>query len=191
MIRSHALTLLVFVGLLPLSALAQYVTVGGSKNGTFTISGEVYIFIQNSCYAYGWPYMYDGTPESPPLPLVVETCDYSGAYGQTCQAVMNGDVKNGQAEIDNVSLKGDVGCFRTVVENLPWPIEVSPGYGSFNAKITSGGFYAPASMNCHSVTITINLGGNYVGFGSVTRQGCNLITYGNASTVTPALNVVP
>lgn len=171
------------------SALAQHFEVGGKENGPFTITGTMELMMQPNCTITGelWG---QGEPGQPPPEPVLEMSCVNGGFSPPCKVTMNGVVTNGQAQINNVSLVGTVSCYRTQIRGLPWPL-LPTGQLPLNAQIRNAGLFAPAEFDCENVTMSLNLGNGFAGIGGLTGQNCSFVNNGDASTVTPALTVVP
>jgi len=192
---------------------SAYMTVGGSTNGNFIITGVVNFWTESYSTVVttspNYPTVFvdipgqtdADQPNDSGTPVEIWAYDiYQSNYGvYFCNITMHGNVTNGFAEITSVLVSGGNTSVCTRINtslsqtnnHLPWKFHTLTNPGNFRAIVKGITFHSPALFNCENVTSTTNIGGGYANFSTVPGVGgCHMTTEGNAATVTPSLDVV-
>ena len=179
--------------------LAAHFEVGspGSLNGNFVITGTVAFMSQQTTLPTKtyWPDQSDSdVPGDNGLPVFIVDDSMGLSTWYTCNATMHGSVINGTAYINSASLSGTTSvCIKVQASfagTFPWRFHTLSQPGSYTAMLQGISFYAPALFNCHGTTSMVNIGSGYAEFSIIQGAGCLFSSWGNASVVSPALNVV-
>ena len=203
MSRNTTIVAIAVVSALAASAgpvLAAHFEVGvpGSPNGSFVITGVVGFMSQPSTLPTKtwWPDNQSDVddPIDNGLPVFTVGDDVGFSTWYTCNATMHGSVVNGIASITSATVTGGtkvcVSIQGAINTSVPWRFHALSQPGLYTAVLEGISFYSPALFNCHRTSAMADVGGSYIGFAEIPGAGCNFTTWGNAATVSPALNVV-
>lgn len=175
------------------AALANHFTVGGSENGSFTISGAVYFGITTGESLKTVTFFPDNqvdvdNPSDIGLPITTGYTTGGGISQYLCNVSMQGSVVNGVASVTSISILSGGFCSSLIPKNLPWRFHTLSS-GAYQSYLEGVGYYRPGAYNCVGVPVGIGTASGSMGLYSVNSPGCFLWT-ANALRVTPALEIV-
>ncbi|SFS19098.1 hypothetical protein SAMN05216570_3895 [Dyella sp. OK004] len=201
MAKAFMVSILVAAGVLNITpASAAHFTVGGSLDGNFQIAGTVSFWASSgpgSPQTF-FPDQSDvDTPADNGMPITVLPNPDSAANFYNCNITMQGNVTNGAAYITSMRVIGTTPVCNRIEQSLssqghfPWKMHALSQPGAATAMIKGWVFYSAGLFSCSNATVMINLGGGYASFDQVAGTGgCHVTTFGDASVVSPSVDVV-